>query len=244
MDCIMRTFRTEGLRGFYKGVSSPLTGVPWMYTLSFGSWGVAQKLVEEAPGVPLSIPRIGIAGLLSGFATTVVTTPVELLKVRLQTQYATGTIKYRGLLDCALKTYAEEGLRKGLYRGFGATLLRDGPGSLFYYGAYTLVRRAFVPAGGTEADVGTLATLFSGGMGGVIAWLTCIQFDAVKNRIQHDTAGKYKGIADCISKTLAEGGVRSFYLGLGPVIVRAFFADACCFYAFELAMKQLKKYDP
>lgn len=244
LDCVIRTVRNEGIRGLYKGVSSPLGGVPWMYTISFGSWGMAQKMLEEAPNAQLSLFRVSLAGAISGIATTVVTTPVELLKIRLQTQYESGAgTKYRGLWDCAVKTTREEGVRRGLFKGFGATLLRDIPGSASWYGFYEASRRAFVPPGGTVADISVAAQLFSGGIAGVGAWSLCLWADQIKSRIQHDHQGKYSGIIDCFKQTVAEGGFRTLYRGISPVLVRAFVADAACFFGYEVAAKFLKKYN-
>ncbi|KAF0852413.1 mitochondrial solute carrier family 25 (mitochondrial carnitine/acylcarnitine transporter) member 20/29 [Andalucia godoyi] len=254
MDCLVRTVRHEGFRGLYKGVSSPLGGVPWMYTISFGSWGAAQKMLEKPGEKNLSLFRVSLAGAISGVATTVVTTPVELLKIRLQTQYSAGTIgdvanykpKYNGLLDCAVKSYREHGIRKGLFRGFNSVLLRDVPGSFFYFGAYVYAKRALVPVCGvqSESELPMWAQLFAGGFGGVAAWATCLPLDAIKTRIQHDTEGKYKGVMDAFGQAIKEGGVKGLYRGVGPIFLRAFIADAVCFFCYEVAMKVLKKVDP
>lgn len=51
-----------------------------------------------------------------------------------------------------------------IFRGTGATLLRDGPGSAAYFVAYEVIKRSLIPAGGTAADLNPLSVLFAGGM--------------------------------------------------------------------------------
>lgn len=68
---------------------------------------------------------------------------MELVKIRLQNQGSNGTKHlYTGPLDCATKIVKSMGL-KGLYRGFGTTLIRETPsygGTVsFYICSYDLV---------------------------------------------------------------------------------------------------------
>jgi len=56
---------------------------------------------------------------------TIVTTPVERVKIVLQTD---GAGKYKGPMDAVAKIRAESGIA-GLYRGTFATLARDSVGS-------------------------------------------------------------------------------------------------------------------
>jgi len=96
MRATVSAIKNEGVLGLYRGVLSPLTGVPFMYFMSFGSRGVSQRLL---PWDQNSLETAFVAGGMSGIFTTVrlwlyvvvvecclqvVTTPVELVKARLQ----------------------------------------------------------------------------------------------------------------------------------------------------------------
>lgn len=81
----------------------------------------------------LTTAEITAAGFLSAIPTTLVSAPVERAKVVLQTQGqgASGEQKYKGVLDVVKGLYKEGGVRS-IFRGSGATLIRDGPGSAMY----------------------------------------------------------------------------------------------------------------
>ena len=130
-------------------MTSPLAGVASLYAICFGAYGKSRKLTSQCSfesnprdlgwgkkiqqqncDDPLRLSQIFIAGLGAGVATTVVTAPMELVKLRLQIQGSISSQtkpEYSGALDCAIKIYERQGIR-GLYRGTVATLIRDVPG--------------------------------------------------------------------------------------------------------------------
>lgn len=248
MDCFYKTVRTEGVRGLYKGMSSPLTGVPPIYAVVFGAYGAAKRWVtpkDQKKGELLSVERVFVAGCITGVATTGITVPVELIKARLQIQYSrpAGTpALYDGPLDCARKVLAKEGVN-GLFRGTVATLWRDVPGSGVWFAAYEIVRRSSLKEGQTLADIHPLITLFAGGMAGVSNWLAVFPIDVIKSRVQTSEAGRYlpgtRGMIQCAKDLVAEGGVKALFKGLSPALVRSFPANACCFLAVDVAMRFL-----
>ncbi|KAJ3184133.1 carnitine transporter [Geranomyces variabilis] len=70
----------------------------------------------------LTLPEYAIAGGFSAIPTTIVATPMERVKVILQTQdQSVGGKKYAGMADAAAGKWKEGGIRS-LYRGTIATL--------------------------------------------------------------------------------------------------------------------------
>ena len=60
----------------------------------------------------------------------------------------------------------------------------------------------------------------------------------IKNRIQAAPdvwPPKYRGMADAAAEIYSNGGVRGFYAGFTPAVLRAIPANAAAFAAFELA---------
>jgi len=86
--------------------------------------------------------------------------PSERLKCLLQIDNAniSGKQKYSGLFDCAKKVYAEGGI-KSVYKGTGATLLRDIPGSIAWFGTYELVKRELMHFQNIDPSTGQLSPL-------------------------------------------------------------------------------------
>jgi len=245
-DCFWKTVRTEGVRGLYKGMSSPLMGVPPIYAVVFGAYGQAKRLLRKDEDDPLTLGNIFLAGCITGVATTPITAPVEAVKARLQIQYARPPgvpATYSGPFDCAKKMFQAEGFR-ALGKGSVATYWRDIPGSGAYFVAYEFVKRKFIPEGGTAADVGPLPLLLAGGCAGVANWLAVYPIDIFKSRVQTDQTGKYKpghrGLWQAFQEVLAEAGWRGCFKGLGPALLRSFPANAACFLGFELASRSLR----
>ena len=102
--------------------------------------------------------------------------------------------KYKGVLDVMKHLYKEGGLRS-IFRGTGATLARDGPGSaacvsiclangLFahpdpnrYFAAYEVTKKFLTPAGASPADLNLGAVILAGGTAGVAMWAIAIPPD-------------------------------------------------------------------
>ncbi len=92
-----------------------------MFALSFWSYEVGQQLVysftPNRTSKELSMTEFALAGGFSAIPTTVVTTPMERVKVVLQTQdQVVGGQKYKGMFDAGLGMWKEGGI-SSLYRG-------------------------------------------------------------------------------------------------------------------------------
>lgn len=183
--------------------------------------------------------------------------PIELLKVRLQIQDPSRPRIYSGILDCARQTLRTHG-PTGLYRGMTATLLRDFPSFATYFGVYDVLKQQFAAASGArEASRGHL--LLAGGLAGIgihpppsplvsplssrhagriAAWIPCYPQDVIKSRMQ--SSAVHRSVLACARSILAEHGLRGFFKGFGPTIVRAFPANAATFFAYELVSEQLR----
>lgn len=83
---------------------------------------------------------------------------------------------YKGPLDAVKKLYQQGGLRS-IYRGTGATLARDGPGSAAYFLAYEAIKKQLTPAGQDPASLSLSAVVLAGGFAGVTMWTFAIPPD-------------------------------------------------------------------
>jgi len=146
--------------------------------------------------------------------------PGERIKCLLQIQAASnaGEKKYNGTLDCVKKLYKEGGIRS-IYKGTAATLLRDVPASGTYFATYELIKKALAdPANPT--NLSPVKTVFAGGMAGIFNWIVALPIDVAKSRFQTAPEGKYKGLLDVYTELLKADGIRAFYKGFTPVILR------------------------
>lgn len=237
-DCFSKTIKKEGFRGLYKGLSAPLTGVAPIFAISFFGYGLGQKLVKGDSPRTLSKSEFFLAGAFSGIFTTSIMAPGERIKCLLQIQQG-GNVpqKYSGMVDCAKQLYAEGGMRS-IYKGSIATIVRDVPASGMYFMTYEWVKEIIVPQD-SSSNVKLLGTIMAGGCAGIANWLVGMPADVLKSRLQTAPEGTYTGMKDVFRELMQKEGPMALYKGVTPVMIRAFPANAACFFGFELAARFL-----
>ncbi|KIK70825.1 hypothetical protein GYMLUDRAFT_149538 [Collybiopsis luxurians FD-317 M1] len=241
LDVVKKTLARDGVSGMYRGIVPPLLGVTPIFAVSFWAYDASKKLIlavtPNRTSETLSTAELAAAGFLSAVPTTAVMAPVERAKVLLQAglpvQGQGGSeTKYKGVFDVMGHLYKEGGLRS-IFRGSGATLARDGPGSAAYFAAYEVTKKALTPAGSSPSELNLGAIIFAGGTAGVAMWSLAIPPDVLKSRIQSAPTGTYSGFMDCARKTIAQDGVGALWKGFGPAMTRAFPANAATFLGVE-----------
>lgn len=76
----------------------------------------------------LSMPRLFISGGVAGVAYWALTYPTDVIKSSLQSdELEHSQRKFRGIVDCAVKLYCNEGGWRRFWRGFTPCLLRAIP---------------------------------------------------------------------------------------------------------------------
>lgn len=237
LDCVRKTFEHEGLRGFYRGMLAPLIGATPVNAVIFFSYGAGVQLQTGASPTSvdmLSYRQIGLAGMLAGFNSALINAPVERIKCLLQVEQGTSsTAKYKGFWDCTRKVFHDGGVRS-LYRGVVATCMRDVPASGVYFLGYEWMKKNAPPSLQANPSVKTLA---AGGIAGILFWIVAIPADVIKSRIQ--TSSQKVGIVQVTRDLVTKHGVTALYRGSTPVFLRAFPANAACFFGYEWTMKAL-----
>ena len=73
---------------------------------------------------------------------------------------------------------------------------------------------------------------------GALAWLQIIPFDVIKSRLQADRAHKYTTV-EMTFLIYKELGIRGFYLGLVPTIIRGFIVNAVILASYSSTVNML-----
>jgi solute carrier family 25 carnitine/acylcarnitine transporter 20/29 len=128
------------------------------------------------------------------------------------------------------------GLRRGLFLGLGATLLRDIPSFGFYFGFYEMLRRVFAGSDRSVSELSGLETMVAGAAGGMASWVVIYPLDVVKSRLQAQDLDHrvFRGMWDCMTQTYRSGGTRALFSGLGITVVRSIPVNMAVFYTYEL----------
>ncbi|XP_042301413.1 mitochondrial ornithine transporter 1 isoform X2 [Sceloporus undulatus] len=125
----------------------------------------------------------------------------------------------------------------GFYRGLSSTLLREIPGYFLFFGGYEL-SRTFFAFGRPKEELGPVALMVSGGIGGICLWIAVYPVDCIKSRIQVlSMAGKQAGFMGTFASVFQNEGVFALYSGLKPTMIRAFPANGALFLAYEYSRK-------
>ncbi|KAJ8965814.1 hypothetical protein NQ314_003881 [Rhamnusium bicolor] len=152
----------------------------------------------------LPMYRQMLAGGLAGLCQIVITTPMELLKIQMQDA---GRVAAQALLatELAVGLLRQHGIL-GLYKGTGATMLRDVSFSVIYF-----------PLFATLNDLGPRKSDGSGCTAGSFAALTVNPFDVIKTRLQALTKAEgersYSGIGNAFVNILRYEGPTAFFKG-------------------------------
>eukprot|EP00455_Lapot_gusevi_P019860 TRINITY_DN2113_c0_g1_i2.p1 TRINITY_DN2113_c0_g1~~TRINITY_DN2113_c0_g1_i2.p1 ORF type:complete len:289 (+),score=49.64 TRINITY_DN2113_c0_g1_i2:69-935(+) len=234
LDCAKKTLLEEGARGFYKGLMSPLFGQILYKSIIFGTLGSTTRLIHGDPSRPIPLHKFFVCASLAGGACCFVSTPIELVRSRLQVQYAehiTQGPRYSGVYQCVRDTFRAQGVR-GIWKGLYITLCRDVPGVGIWCTTHEALRRRFL----TQPDTPAWKKIGCGGMAGMAFWLSVFPLDVIKSNIQaqrHDQVSQVSGIAGTARLLFKEGGFFRFYRGVSVALVRGFGGSAVTFFTLQ-----------
>ncbi|KIV82448.1 hypothetical protein PV11_04561 [Exophiala sideris] len=237
----------------FRGAAAPVLGYGALNSILFMTFNRSLKLMDPSifdytrlAGVDLG--KIWIAGAIGGLTTFVVSAPSELVKCRTQLG-----IDGQGSSYAVFKDIWKHGGLRGLYYGGAITSLRDAFGYGWYFWSYELSKRLLLSR---QADpfMAPTATdvLISGGIAGVVTWVSIYPLDVIKTRLQAQPAWhpEVQGLlsADGAAPRRApnsleiareiwrSSGFGGFYRGVGICSIRAFFVNAIQWYAYERIM--------
>lgn len=244
-------------KGLFKGMSSPMMGVAAVNSLLFGVYGgllhyQMENNKDQSQTVP-NLNQIFLAGSASGIVTSFVTTPMELVKIRLQTQGIDGLsqiavrsqteTKTPGPMQLLKEIWKLEGIR-GLYRGLGVTLIRETPSYGAYFVAYEVLCRMLAPEGTDPKDISGVRLMLAGGLGGIVGWSVTYPFDVAKTIIQSDTRTNAPHIRwwTCMRDLFQQRGIKALFNGFGATVIRAFPTNVAILGTFHVTMSYFRRF--
>jgi len=231
VDAASKVIKAEGVGGLYRGVTSPLAGQMFFRATLFFAYARAKEFVGVSPDDPLSYAK---AGALAWLAGTFFESPIDLYKSQWQCQLvkmkADPAYKspYGSVVDVVKESWKHNGVR-GPYQAFHATMARNLPAGAVYFGVFENVKNAFA-ASNADGKATNSQIILSGGIGGFFYWSLFYPIDVIKSALMTDAVNpaqrKFSGFFDAAGKLYASGGVRAFYRGLVPCLLRASPANA------------------
>lgn len=265
-----KVIREGGTRALWRGTAPMTMVIPLQNALLFAGYGLGErwaKQIENAerekktsfstnPLVSLYAP-VFAGGCLGGVAQSFAVSPFELVKIRQQNGSFVGVGDKMGVGSLAAARELTARLGGGvLFRGLGATLLRDGVPHGVWFVAYEWSKRALENASDSRdaraSQKTTAIPLAAGAFAAAAAWGVGYPFDVIKTRVQasalvSDSAHGFEtktvpGVLQTARAMIAEcdgSVVRGLYRGFGMKLLRAVPASAVAFFAYEESRRWL-----
>ncbi|KAI4930695.1 uncharacterized protein J4E92_004527 [Alternaria infectoria] len=246
LDAATKIYQNEGALAFYKGTLTPLIGIGACVSIQFGGFHYARRAFEASNEAKtgkgqLSYSQYYAAGAFAGIANTVLSSPIEHIRIRLQTQPHGPNRLYAGPIDCVRKLSAHQGVLGGVYRGTAVTFMREAQAYGCWFTAFEYMMNADAARNGIDRkEISTLKVAAYGGLAGEVLWISSYPFDVIKSKMQSDAFGKdqkYKSMRDCFAKTYKGEGLGGFWRGIGPTLLRAMPVSAGTFATVEVTMR-------
>jgi hypothetical protein len=213
----------------YRGLPIQLIGIIPEKALKLSINDAMRWRLKNADG-SIAVPYEMAAGATAGFCQVIVTSPMEMYKIRMQLQNKK-PVELRQTATAVARDIVAGGL-PSIYRGAVSTLLRDVTFSLIYFPMYSNLKLYMArqptshPFWGTfrrpntdhivdaSARVNLAGAFFSGVLAGSSSAVLVTPADVLKTRLQSEGGKeKYKNIPTCARMTYAEDGVRAFFKG-------------------------------
>ncbi len=227
-DCV-KDIRSEGYKNFYRGVSSPMVGSVIMNIQTFYLYSFFNRYFHEDPF---------ISGALTGSVLSIIESPVDLFKSRMQIDPKSKNIirkigyRYIRPNEKSYVNIIRNFNYRGIYTGLGITNIRNifSVGGFFW--GYETVKKMFPNE--------YMGSFVGGAAAGFLCWGPTYPLDVIKTIIQTDTQNEYKGIKDVVTKVYKNYGYRGFWKGFTPCIIRGVFVNPFVFLAYEVGIKHLQ----
>uniref|UniRef100_A0A4W2IJX3 Mitochondrial glutamate carrier 1 n=1 Tax=Bos indicus x Bos taurus TaxID=30522 RepID=A0A4W2IJX3_BOBOX len=233
-DCLIKTIRSEGYFGMYRGAAVNLTLVTPEKAIKLAANDFFRYQLSK-DGQQLTLFKEMLAGCGAGTCQVIVTTPMEMLKIQLQDAgrlaaqrkilSAQAQLSGQGSAQPSVEAPAtprptatqltRDLLRSrgiaGLYKGLGATLLRDVPFSIVYFPLFANLNELGRPASGEKSPF--YVSFLAGCVAGSAAAVAVNPCDVVKTRLQSLQRGinedTYSGFLDCARWASPQGPGRA-----------------------------------
>ncbi|XP_009394773.2 uncharacterized protein LOC103980187 [Musa acuminata AAA Group] len=258
LQMVRNVWVSDGLRGFYRGITPGVTGSLATGATYFGVIESTKKWLEEVN------PRLSghwshfIAGAIGDTLGSFVYVPCEVVKQRMQVQgtrksWASTIMKenisqkpgermygyYNGMFQAGHSIWKQHGL-KGLYVGYWSTLARDVPFAGLMVTFYEALKdfteygkQSFLPNSNLHVGSSFEGLVLGGLAGGFSAYLTT-PLDVIKTRLQvQGSTIRYNGWLDALKRIWMAEGFNGMFRGSVPRIMWYVPASALTFMAVE-----------
>lgn len=225
-------------RAFYRGLMPNMLGNSISWGLYFMWYGNIKELVRATRHTSTGDESLTsfdyfLASGSSGILTAVFTNPIWVIKTRMLSTARNAPGAYTSIAHGTMALYRAEGL-KGFYRGLLPSLFGVSHGAIQFMAYEQLKNHWALSRKGGKEGLTNLDYLSLSAASKMFAGSITYPYQVVRARLQtYEAATKYKGTRDVITQVFRNEGVRGFYKGLAPNIVRVLPSTCVTFLVYE-----------
>jgi solute carrier family 25 oxoglutarate transporter 11 len=210
--------KNNSVKPFYAGLDSALLRQAVYTSARLGLfYTIKDKITQQNGGkAPSTLQNAG-ASLVSGAIGSAIGNPADLCLVRMQNDLNLPEAErrnYKHVGDALMRTVKEEGIM-ALWRGSLPTVCRAMAMNFSLLVPFEGMKKVLTPY---ISDL-KMRTIAASCCSGVVAAIISLPFDNVKTKLQKMKAGAngvmpYKGVIDCMSKTVKLEGPSKLWVGI------------------------------
>uniref|UniRef100_A0A3Q4AQF7 Mitochondrial thiamine pyrophosphate carrier n=1 Tax=Mola mola TaxID=94237 RepID=A0A3Q4AQF7_MOLML len=237
----------EGLSAFWKGhIPAQLLSICYG-AVQFASFEILTEVVHKTTVYDSQTAGIHfVCGGLAACSATVVCQPLDTLRTRFAAQ---GEPKVYSNLRHAVSTMCRSEGVLTFYRGLSPMLLAVFPYAGLQFFSYNIFKNLVIYFCNNPL-LGNLGSLLCGSGAGIISKTITYPFDLFKKRlqvggfeaarVQFGQVRSYRGLVDCVIQIAKEEGVRGFFKGLSPSLVKAALSTGFTFFWYEFFLNAIR----
>lgn len=227
LEAAMKIGKEEGLQGYWRGYFPQVIRVIPYSAVQLVAYEAYKKFFK-GEDKELSVPGRLAAGACAGMTSTLITYPLDVLRLRLAVDPAS-----KSMLQVASTMLREEGLTS-FYRGLGPSLLGIAPYVALNFCAFDLIKNS-LPEEVRKTPAASFVTAF---LSASLATSMCYPLDTVRRQLQmKDTP--FLTIGDAFPGIVARDGVIGLYRGFVPNTLKLLPTSSIRLTTFDAAKRLL-----
>eukprot|EP01059_Diplonema_ambulator_P024012 TRINITY_DN3974_c0_g1_i1.p1 TRINITY_DN3974_c0_g1~~TRINITY_DN3974_c0_g1_i1.p1 ORF type:complete len:299 (+),score=23.84 TRINITY_DN3974_c0_g1_i1:50-898(+) len=227
--------RTDGLLSLWKGVSVPICSRLVIKSTLYSTYGWCNgRWQKKLDRTKLEWYHYGASGAVGGVVGSFTQTPVDFVKVRLQT--TPEHLPIYGRIKHVFNTAFPENAYKLpiLYRGYPPMLCREVAGFAVYFSIFEYIKQKY-------NFHGSFHWIFlTGSFVGSVSWTIQYPFDVIKSRMQASKDLSTTSV-QVFKDLVRTQGVRGMYRGLSAALLRACFVHGVTMSTYEFILDTLNR---
>ncbi|CDH53071.1 mitochondrial substrate carrier family protein [Lichtheimia corymbifera JMRC:FSU:9682] len=254
-QAITRIYQQGGWRGFFVGNGLNVMKIIPESAIKFYSYETCKRLVATTFGYDDkdSIPTTArfMAGGTAGMCAQFSIYPVETLKTRVMSLQREGKVtnsrQHSIILDTIKSMYTKGGIR-AFWPGLTLGLIGVFPYQALDLGIYETLKLTYLTymeekTGGTNRQPSVLVLWACGMISGSIGATSVYPLNVIRTRLQAQGTPAhpvyYNSPWHAVQMTYKVGGIREFYRGLGPTLLKVVPAISISYVTYEWSKRQL-----